>query len=163
MMIILVGFVRAKDTKEMVVGSVKELKDVKTKKVTWKKDRTKMILLSFTSGEIGKRKDQINPILSTIIDNNKIPGIVAAISSSKGLLFSSASGIRRFNNPDPMKTDDLVHLGSCTKAMTSTLLAILITEGELNWESTLIEMLPELKDPIHPNYESATLRKLVTH
>jgi len=34
MMIILVGFVRAKDTKEMVVGSVKELKDVKTKKVT---------------------------------------------------------------------------------------------------------------------------------
>lgn len=166
MMIILVGFVRAKDTKEMVVGSVKELKDVKTKKVTWKKDRAKMVLLtpgSFTSGEIGKRKDQINPILSTIIDNNKIPGIVAAISSSKGLLFSSASGIRRFNNPDPMKTDDLVHLGSCTKAMTSTLLAILITEGELNWESTLIEALPELKDLIHPNYELATLRKLVTH
>ena len=163
MMIILVGFVRAEDAKEMVVGNVKELKDVKTKKVTWKKDRAKMVLLSFTSGEIGKRKDRINPILSTVIDNNKIPGIVAAISSSKGLLFSSASGIRRFNNPDPMKTDDLVHLGSCTKAMTSTLLAILITEGKLNWESTLIEALPELKDLIHPNYELATLRKLVTH
>ena len=59
MMIILVGFVRAKDTKEMVVGSVKELKDVKTKKVTWKKDRTKMILLSFTSGEIGKKKTKL--------------------------------------------------------------------------------------------------------
>ncbi|HIA65057.1 TPA: hypothetical protein EYN98_03120, partial [Candidatus Poribacteria bacterium] len=63
----------------------------------------------------------------------------------------------------PMETDDLVHLGSCTKAMTSTLLAILITERKLNWESTLIETLPELKDLIHPNYESATLRKLVTH
>ena len=155
MMIILVGFVRAEDAKEMVVESVKELKDVKTKKITWKKDRTKIVLLtpgSFTSGETGKRKDQINPILSTVIDNNKIPGIVAAISSAKGLLFSSASGIRRFNNPDPMKTDDLVHLGSCTKAMTSTLLAILITERKLNWESTLVEMLPELKDLINPNY-----------
>ena len=77
MMIILVGFVRAEDAKEMVVGSVKELKDVKTKKVTWKKDRAKMILLtpvSSTSDELGKRKDQINPILSTVIDNNKIPG-----------------------------------------------------------------------------------------
>ena len=65
MMISLVGFVRVEAAKEMVVGSVKELKDVKTKKVTWKKDRAKMVLLtpgSFTSGEIGKRKDQINSI-----------------------------------------------------------------------------------------------------
>jgi hypothetical protein len=54
MMIILVGFVRAKDAKEMVVGNVKELKDVKTKKVTWKKDRAKMVLLSFTSGDIAE-------------------------------------------------------------------------------------------------------------
>ena len=62
MMIILVGFVRAEDAKEMVVGSVKELKDVKTKKITWKKDRAKMVLLtpgSFTSGEIGKKKTKL--------------------------------------------------------------------------------------------------------
>ena len=54
MMIILVGFVRAKDAKEMVVGNVKELKDVKTKKVTWKKDRAKMVLLPLVPLQVAR-------------------------------------------------------------------------------------------------------------
>ena len=43
LMVVLVGLVRAEDAKEVVVSSAKELKGIKAKKITWKKDGAKMV------------------------------------------------------------------------------------------------------------------------
>ena len=43
MMVAFVGLVRAEDAKEVVVSSAKELKGIKAKKITWKKDGAKMV------------------------------------------------------------------------------------------------------------------------
>ena len=45
LMVALVGSVYAGDAKEVVVSSAEELKGVKAKKITWKKDGTKMVLV----------------------------------------------------------------------------------------------------------------------
>ena len=45
MMVAFVGLVRAEDAKEVVVSSAKELKGIKAKKITWKKDGAKMVLV----------------------------------------------------------------------------------------------------------------------
>ena len=45
MMIVWAGLVRAEDAKELVVASAKELKGIKAKKITWKKDGAKMMLV----------------------------------------------------------------------------------------------------------------------
>ena len=45
MMIVWAGLVRAEDVKEVVVASAKELKGIKAKKITWKKDGAKMMLV----------------------------------------------------------------------------------------------------------------------
>ena len=37
--------VYSEDEKEVVVGNAKELKDIKAKKITWKKDGAKMVLM----------------------------------------------------------------------------------------------------------------------
>ena len=44
-MVALVGSVRAEDAKEVVVSSAKELKGIKAKKITWKKDGEKIVLV----------------------------------------------------------------------------------------------------------------------
>ena len=44
LVVALVGFVYAEDAKEVVVSSAKELKGIKAKKITWKKDGAKMVL-----------------------------------------------------------------------------------------------------------------------
>ena len=51
-MVVLVGVVCAEDTKGVVVGSAKELKGVKTKKITWKKDGAKMVLIPASSDQV---------------------------------------------------------------------------------------------------------------
>ena len=43
LMVVLVGLVRAEDAKEVVIASAKELKGIKAKKITWKKDGAKMV------------------------------------------------------------------------------------------------------------------------
>ena len=45
LMVIVAGSVRAEDAKEVVVSSAKELKGIKAKKITWKKDGAKMVLV----------------------------------------------------------------------------------------------------------------------
>ena len=45
LMVVLVGLVRAEDAKEVVVSSAKELKGIKAKKIIWKKDGAKMVLV----------------------------------------------------------------------------------------------------------------------
>ena len=45
LMVVLVGLVRAGDAKELVVSRAKGLKGIKAKKITWKKDGAKMVLV----------------------------------------------------------------------------------------------------------------------
>ena len=45
LMVIVAGSVRAEDAKEVVIASAKELKGIKAKKITWKTDGAKMLLV----------------------------------------------------------------------------------------------------------------------
>ena len=43
-----------------------------------------------------------------------------------------------------MTVNDRFHLGSDTKAMTALLAAMLVEEGKIRWNSTMLEVFPEL-------------------
>ncbi len=47
--------------------------------------------------------------------------------------------------------------------MTATMLATLVAEGKLSWDTKLIEAIPELKNKIHTDYHNITLWQLLTH
>ena len=49
LVVALVGSVGAEDAKEVVVSSAEELKGIKAKKITWKKDGAKMVLIPSTA------------------------------------------------------------------------------------------------------------------
>jgi CubicO group peptidase (beta-lactamase class C family) len=88
---------------------------------------------------------------------------MAAIADSNGIILIGSAGVREVNSPEQITTDDLFHLGSCTKAMTSALLATLVADDEIQWETTLIEVFPELEEVIHQDFHDVTLHQLVTH
>ena len=69
LMIIMAVLVRAEDAKEVVVASAKELKGIKAKKITWKKDGAKMVLIpagSFDMGS-GESSDE-QPVHTVYVD-----------------------------------------------------------------------------------------------
>lgn len=93
----------------------------------------------------------------------KLPGInIAQVYGNRSVRVASA-GIRKVGDPTPMTTDDKCHLGSCTKAMTATMIACVIRETNLEWSSTIGDILPEIAKKAHEDYRSVTLRQLVNH
>jgi CubicO group peptidase (beta-lactamase class C family) len=105
----------------------------------------------------------ITQALRVVVNNGDAPGMIAAIISHEGILAIGAAGVRKSGTDIPMTINDIVHLGSCTKAMTSAMIATLVAEGKLNWDMMLVEAIPQVINKINPAFQKITLRQLLTH
>jgi len=59
--------------------------------------------------------------------------------------------------------EDPFHLGSCGKAITATMAAVLIERGEIDWSTTVGEVFPEFAADLDPGYRDVTLEMLLCH
>ena len=109
------------------------------------------------------KSDSIQYILTKAVNEGKAPGMIAAIISNEGVLEIASAGERKAGSGIEFTTNDLVHLGSCGKAMTATMLATLVAEGKMSWDMKLTEAIPDLKNNIHPDLKNTTLWQLLTH
>ena len=111
--------------------------------------------------ETGAETD-ISAKLEEVRAKYKLPALGAALFSTDKVLAIGATGVRAMGHDEKVTTDDLWHMGSCTKAMTATLIATLVEKGELSWETTLEEGLPDLAKDMNPGFKKVTLRQLLT-
>jgi CubicO group peptidase (beta-lactamase class C family) len=119
--------------------------------------------LSSCSKDEFPQYENIHELVNETISREQIPGMIAAIVDSTGILQIESAGVRKMGSSEAITHADHFHLGSCGKAMTSVLMAILIADNKLQWETTFIEVFPELKDTILSDYEQITLHQLLTH
>lgn len=85
--------------------------------------------------------DSLTVRLDALVQKHRIPGIVAACWRNKRLEQLAASGTRRAGSGVPLEASDPMLLASCTKAMTATLIALLVQDGVLSFDTTLAEVL----------------------
>ncbi|HWQ93152.1 MAG TPA: serine hydrolase domain-containing protein [Clostridia bacterium] len=78
--------------------------------------------------------------LAPIRERHKVPAIAAAIVTSKGLQSAASAGWRKAGTQIGVTADDLWHLGSDTKAMTATLVGVLVERGLMRWDMTVGEV-----------------------
>src|SRR5881394_3710937 len=90
-------------------------------------------------------------------------GMVAAVLRGERIIAEGVAGVRKRGTAERITLDDQFHLGSCTKAMTATLVAMLVEEGKLNWTTTLGELFADTMKPTHPAWEKVTLRQVLAH
>jgi CubicO group peptidase (beta-lactamase class C family) len=90
-------------------------------------------------------------------------GMAAAVLRGERIIAQGAAGVRKRGTTERITLDDQFHLGSCTKAMTATLVAMLVEEGKLNWTTTLGELFADTVKPMHPAWEKVTLRQVLAH
>jgi CubicO group peptidase (beta-lactamase class C family) len=106
---------------------------------------------------------RVEDVLGPIRDEYHLPGLIGAISFGARLVAIGALGIRKIGSSQPLLVTDQMHLGSCTKAMTATMIGSLVEEGKLSWRSTFKEIFPEVADQFHPQFQEAKLSHLLTH
>ena len=76
----------------------------------------------------------IDAILDQALTRTDIPGIVIGMTSGTETLYIRSAGLRRLDQPDPLEPSDVIHIGSCGKAMTATLAAVMVEAGLLGWD-----------------------------
>jgi D-alanyl-D-alanine carboxypeptidase len=102
-------------------------------------------------------------ILTQVMERTKVPALSAIVVQDGQVVGQATVGVRKKGDPAPAERGDLFHLGTCTKAITATLIGELVEEGKLRWDSTILEVLgPEVPE-IHPALMGVTVDQLLHH
>jgi CubicO group peptidase (beta-lactamase class C family) len=99
-------------------------------------------------------------VLEPIRAAHRLPALGAAVFSSDATLAIGAVGVRKLGDATRVERADAWHLGSDTKAMTATLLALYVAEGRVAWTTTMARAFPE---PLDPGYRDVTVEQLLWH
>ncbi len=91
------------------------------------------------------------------------PGAGIGIVHKGVLIYARGFGLRDVENNLPMTPDSLFAIGSTTKAMTTTVLGMLVEDGQLSWDDAVRDHLPQFKLADEAVAAQTTVRDLVTH
>jgi CubicO group peptidase (beta-lactamase class C family) len=104
----------------------------------------------------------VSATLQPIIAKAGIPGMAALVLRGDTIVAQGAAGVRAEGKPERVTVDDEFQLCSCTKAMTATLVAELIDQGRLRWDTTLPELFGDGMK-LDPTWRTATVRMVLSH
>jgi CubicO group peptidase (beta-lactamase class C family) len=105
----------------------------------------------------------IDRIVNDALKSWEVPGAALVVVRGDQVLVLKGYGLKHHEKRDPVTPDTLFPLASCTKAFTSTLLAMLADDGKLNWDDHVRDRLPGFKLS-DPNADAmVTLRDLLSH
>jgi len=103
----------------------------------------------------------LEDVLAPIRERHGVPALGGAILTRAGVVAIGAVGRRAADREDAVTREDLWHLGSCTKAMTATLVARLVERGAVRFEDTLASRFPGFA--VHDQLKDVTLERLLAH
>lgn len=124
-----------------------------------------MLIALFAAGHAAGEESprSLDELLEPIRKAHALPALAAALVTTDGVQAIGAAGRRRAGREEPVTADDLWHLGSCTKAMTATLVARLVERGTLRWTTTLGEAFPAMKESMDHGWAPVTLEQLLAN
>lgn len=110
-----------------------------------------------------KSPASVGEILADRADKHDMPGMALIVTDANRDLHLAVYGVRQVGRSDRIAPTDRFHLGSCTKAITATLIAILIEEGKLRWDSKVGEIFPEWRETMATQLRNVTVTDLLCH
>ena len=108
-----------------------------------------------------ERVQQINDIVDAVLKNHPVPALAGGIVTSDGLVAVGYSGIRSKDAKSKVELNDKWLLNSCTKSITATMIAALVEDEKLSWDTTIKQIFGA--DAVHPKLQDVTLHELLGH
>jgi len=106
--------------------------------------------------------DSLEKILTKYQAEYKLPSLVGGVIENDQTQIY-ACGVRKNSTTNSIKENDQYYIGSNTKAMTATMIATLVEENLLSWDSNILAIFPELNGTIPTDYGQVTLTQLLNH
>ncbi|HSA24492.1 MAG TPA: serine hydrolase domain-containing protein, partial [Myxococcota bacterium] len=91
------------------------------------------------------RLAQLSAFVESGMKQLGIPGVAVGLVQGGQVVFADGFGVRELGKPDRPGADTLFMIASNTKALTTLMLARLVDEQKLTWESPVTALLPGFK------------------
>jgi methyl acetate hydrolase len=118
----------------------------------------------------------LDDCLSAATTAGRVPGVIATVGTTEGVLYEGAFGQRSMATDVPMTTDTVVWLASMTKAITGAVAMQQVERGQLSLDAPAGEVCPYLTEVqvldgftsdgepmLRPPKRPVTLRHLLAH
>jgi CubicO group peptidase (beta-lactamase class C family) len=99
--------------------------------------------------------------IATLMQREQVPGASVAIVQDGKVVYQQGFGVREKGKTDPVTPETLMMIGSTGKSMTTMMMANVVDDGKITWDTPAIHILPTfaLSDPsLTPK---VTMRQLV--
>lgn len=121
------------------------------------------VLMPFTGISQALNSKQIDSVVKKSMKTFNVPGMAVAVIKDGKIVSKKGYGIQSVKTEKPVDTNTLFGVASNTKAFTSAALAQLVDEGEIEWDSKVVNLIPEFQ--LYNPYVTSefTVRDLLTH
>lgn len=92
-----------------------------------------------------------------------VPALAIAAARQDEVLFAAVSGVRTVGADAPAKVGDRFHIGSVTKPITATMIARLVEDGRIQWETTPADVWADEAHAFDPDVRRITVEQLLSH
>src|SRR4051812_26573332 len=91
----------------------------------------------------GERRAAFEAYAAEALNRLGVAGASVAVVQGGEVVYAQGFGVKALGGTDPVTPDTLMMIGSVTKSMTSTMAATAVDDGELTWDTPLVELLPD--------------------
>ncbi len=117
------------------------------------------LMLTFVQAQTTTR--DFSDLLETVRAKYNLPSLSGVAVLRDSLYGAGTVGKTRVDGDVRVTPQSAYQLGSVSKAMNATMIARLVERGLLRWDSTLAEVLPDVR--MRDEYKAVTLELLLTH
>ncbi|PIT71544.1 serine hydrolase [Limnohabitans sp. G3-2] len=106
---------------------------------------------------------RVDVIVEKVMEKWHVPGLTLGITQNGAVVYTKAYGWRDVEKKRPMTVDTVMPIGSNSKSFNGLLMALLVDEKKLRWDSKVVEHLPEFKLKDGYATQHMTVRDLLIH
>jgi CubicO group peptidase (beta-lactamase class C family) len=88
-------------------------------------------------------------VVQDVMDRTGVPGVAVGIVSGDQVAFAGGFGVRNVDTGEPVDADTVFQIASVSKPLGSTVIAGLVGQGEIGWDTKMADIDPSfaLSDP----------------
>ena len=104
---------------------------------------------------------ELETYVAETMEQFAIPGAAVAIVQDGDVVYEQGFGVREQGGSEPVTPDTLMMIGSTTKSMTTMMMATLVDDGLMDWDTPVVDILPSFAVADPELTQALTMRNLV--
>src|SRR5215217_5606995 len=90
----------------------------------------------------GDRQAEFETYIADMLALTELPGAAVAVVQNGEVVYQQGFGVRELGGPEPVTPETLMMIGSITKPMTATMAATVVDDGDVTWDTPVVNLLP---------------------